>query len=85
VKVGVEATVDRTVDTTTSNATQAVVSNIKVGGNVNTKSVGKTTLQGTNIEAVGDVNLSASELEVQAARDTESTTTTSEQIKTRVA
>ena len=85
VKVGVEATVDRTVNTESNAATQAVVSNIKVGGNVNTKSSGKTVLQGTNIDAAGDVNLSASELEVQAARDTETSTVTSEEIKTRVA
>ena len=85
VKVGVEATVDRTVNTATNAATQAVVSSIKVGGNLNTKSVGKTTLQGTNIEAGGDVNLSASELEVLAARNTETSTITSEEIKTRAA
>ncbi len=85
VKVGVETTVDRTVNTETNAATQAVVSSIKVGGNLNTKSTGKTILQGTNIEAGGDVNLSASELEVLAARNTETSTITSEEIKTRAA
>jgi filamentous hemagglutinin len=77
---GIEMSFDRTTSTDTSKATQAVVSNIKVGGNINSTSSGKTTLQGTNLEAGGGVNLSASELEIQAARDTASQTSTTETV-----
>lgn len=77
---GVEMSFDRTTSTDTSTASQAVVSNIKVGGNINSASSGKTTLQGTNLEAGGAVNLSASELEVLAARDTATQTSTTDTV-----
>ncbi len=84
-KTGIEATVDRSVSRETMNATQAVTSNIKVGGNINSRSSGKTTLQGTNVDAGGDINLAAKSLEVKAARDTYSATKTEETISTRAA
>ena len=79
-RVGVEMSFDRATSTDTSTASQAVVSNIKVGGNINSASSGKTTLQGTNLEAGGAVNLSASELEVLAARDTATQTSTTDTV-----
>ena len=84
-RVGVEATVDRTVSGEETQATQAQVVNIKTGGNTNLSTTEKMTLEGTNLEAEGDVNLSASELEVLAARDTESSTSFSETITARAA
>lgn len=79
-RIGVEMSFDRATSTDTSTATQAVVSNIKVGGNINSASSGKTTLQGTNLEAGGAVSLSASELEVLAARDTATQTSTTDTV-----
>ena len=84
-KVGIEVSVDRNVQSENRTASQAVVSNIKVGGDINSKSAGKTTLQGTNIEAKETVNLSASSLDVKAAKDTQNVTTSNEDIKTRAA
>lgn len=83
--VGLEMSLERKVDSTASRSTQAVTSNIRVGGNVNSQSRQATVLQGTNIEAGGEVNLSASELEIQAARNTEETTSSSETITARMA
>lgn len=79
-RMGMEMSFDRATTTDTSTASQAVVSNIKVGGNINSASSGKTTLQGTNLEAGGAVNLSASELEIQAARDTATQTSTTDTV-----
>ncbi|WP_416547575.1 hemagglutinin repeat-containing protein [Limnohabitans sp. DCL3] len=83
--VGLEMSLERKVDSTSSRSTQAVTSTIRVGGNVNSDSKEATVLQGTNIEAGGAVNLSASELEIQAARNTEETTSSSETITARMA
>ena len=69
--VGLETSLDVTVKKTNSRSTQAVTSNIRVGGNMNSQSREATVLQGTNIEAKGDVNLSAAELQILAARNTE--------------
>ena len=74
--VGMETSVDVTVKTNNSRSTQAVTSNIRIGGNVNSQSRQATVLQGTNIEAKGDVNLSAAELQVLAARNTEESSST---------
>lgn len=74
--VGLETSLDVTVKTDKSRSTQAVTSNIRVGGNVNSQSRQATVLQGTNIEAKGDVNLSAAELQVLAARNTEESSST---------
>lgn len=83
--VGLETTVDVSVKTTQSRSTQAVTSNIRVGGNVNSQSRQATVLQGTNIEAGGTVNLSASELEVLAARNTEESSSTENTASMRAA
>lgn len=84
-KVGVETSVNREASSESSRATQAVVSSIKVGGNVNSASSGKTTLQGTSIDAGRDISLSARELDIQAARDTEEQTSSQESTSARVA
>ncbi|QCB45519.1 hemagglutinin repeat-containing protein [Hydrogenophaga sp. PAMC20947] len=83
--VGHEASMTRNVDSTASKSTQAVVSTVKVGGDVNSASKETTVLQGTQIEAGGAVNLSAAELEARAARDTAETTTSSETASAKLA
>ena len=83
--VGLETTVDVTVKTSQSRSTQAVTSNIRVGGNMNSQSRQATVLQGTNIEAAGAVNLSAAELQVLAARNTEESSTTENTASMRAA
>jgi filamentous hemagglutinin len=55
-----------------SASSNAVVSNIKVGGNVSSTSSGATTMEGTNIAAGRDVTLGASSLDYAAARNTAS-------------
>ena len=59
-----------TMTDTSESSTRAVVSTIRAGGNVNSTSTGKTTLEGTAIDAGKDVNLNAGELEFKAAEDT---------------
>lgn len=80
VVTGMEASVARTVAAESQRSTQAVTSTIKAGGKVNSQSVDKTVLQGTRIEAGDEVSLSASELAVLAARDTEESTSSSETV-----
>ena len=84
-RVGVEAKVNRLTESEKERSTQAVVSNIKVGGSVNSKSSGKTTFEGTNIEAGQDINVTANELEMKAAQDTNEKESSREEIDTRVA
>ncbi|MCW8176760.1 hemagglutinin repeat-containing protein [Verminephrobacter aporrectodeae] len=53
-------------------SSQAVASNIKVGGNVRSTSTQKTELEGTTIDAKKDVSLQADALDYRAARNTSS-------------
>lgn len=84
-KAGFETTVDRTVDTTIDTASQAVASSIVVGGDFTSRSTDSTLLEGTQIQSDGDITLAAARLDVTAARDTQSTTISSESISTRAA
>jgi hypothetical protein len=59
-----------------SASSDAVVSTIKVGGNVNSTSSGATKLEGTNIAAGGDVTLAAGSLDYTAAKNTSSSSST---------
>jgi len=59
-----------TMTDTSESSSRAVVSRIRAGGNVNSTSTGKTTLEGTTIDAGKDVNLNAGDLEFKAAADT---------------
>ncbi|MBO9649020.1 MAG: hemagglutinin repeat-containing protein [Variovorax sp.] len=60
-----------------SNSSNAVVSTIKMGGSVNSKSSGTTSLEGTQISAGKDVSLEASSLDYKAAQNTSSSTSKS--------
>lgn len=56
-----------------SNASQAVVSNIQSGGKLNVKSGGNASFEGTNIASQGDASIAAKgDLAFNAARNTES-------------
>lgn len=70
--VGVAASYSGSTSDKTSNSNEAVVSNIKSGGNVKTTTTGKTSLEGTNLESDGDMELNAGSLDYKAARNTES-------------
>ncbi|MDE2421830.1 MAG: hemagglutinin repeat-containing protein [Gammaproteobacteria bacterium] len=69
---GINASVEHDQSSSSNTSSNAVVSNIKVGGSVNSKSSGTTTLQGTNVSAGNDVNLGAGTLNITAAQDTTS-------------
>ncbi|SCK08658.1 filamentous hemagglutinin family N-terminal domain-containing protein [Variovorax sp. HW608] len=60
-----------------SSSSTAVVSTIKMGGSVNSKSSGTTTLEGTQISAGKDVSLEASSLDYKAAQNTSSSSSKS--------
>lgn len=62
-----------------SDSAEAVVSNIKVGGNVTSHSLGTTSLEGTNISAGKDVVLEAQTLEVSAAHNSNTSTSSNVQ------
>ena len=82
---GLEMQMERLVESTTERSSEAVVATINVGGDVNTESSGSTIMEGTIVEAGGDINVSAEELELRAARDEYSKESSSERISARVA
>jgi len=55
-----------------SSASQAVVGQIKSGGKLTSVSSGETRMEGSQLAAGGDVELSASQLDYRAARNTQS-------------
>lgn len=69
---GIRASYEYDNSTSSSSSSTAVTSSIKMGGSVNSTSTGKTTMEGTQIQAGQDVNLSASSLDYQAAKNTSS-------------
>ena len=65
-------------DATTNDATStARVSQIKAGGGVSMTSVGKTSMEGTTIQGAGDVALTAGSLDYTAARNTQTSSSSS--------
>ena len=69
---GIRASYEYENSTSASSSSTAVTSGIKMGGSVNSTSSGKTTMEGTQIQAGKDVNLAASSLDYQAAKNTSS-------------
>lgn len=68
---GLQFGYNQTISGKTSGSSTAVVSNITAGGNVNTTTYGKASLEGTNmLSRKGDVNLNAGELDYKAAQNT---------------
>lgn len=77
---GVNASYTRTNDSSDASSVRNQVSNMNVGGSFNSTTTGKTTLQGTNINAGSDVNLAADSLEFTAAIDTDSSNSSSDKM-----
>lgn len=77
---GVKATYNRETSGATSGSSTAVTSTIKSGGNMKTTTTGKTSLEGTNLESDGDMELNAGSLDYKAARDTETSSEKSSNI-----
>ncbi|NTV96699.1 MAG: glycohydrolase toxin TNT-related protein, partial [Thiobacillus sp.] len=55
-----------------SSASEAVVGQIKSGGKITSTSYGKTSMEGTRLTSGGDTEISASQLDYRAARNTQS-------------
>jgi len=81
---GVEVQVTNERSNSSSNSSTAVVSTIKAGGGVSSTSTGRTNMEGTRIEGGGDVVLSASDLNYQAARNTQSTSASKTELEAGV-
>ncbi|HYD19183.1 MAG TPA: hemagglutinin repeat-containing protein [Patescibacteria group bacterium] len=77
---GVQAQYNRETSDVTSSSSTAVTSTIKSGGNMKTTTTGKTSLEGTNLEAGGDMELNAGELDYKAAKNTSSSTSSSSNV-----
>jgi filamentous hemagglutinin len=73
--VGLEASYSGAKSSQSSTSSNAVVSNIHAGGNVNTTTTGAASLEGTNMSSGGDMNLNAGSLNYKAAQNTASSTT----------
>ena len=69
--VGVEAQYAHESSSSSSSSSEAVVSTIKTGGKVTSKSTGKTTFEGTRIAGDGGVDLEAGSIDFKAATNTE--------------
>lgn len=74
---GIRASYQHDDSSSRSATSDAVVSNIKVGGNVSSTSKGATTMEGTNIAAGRDVTIGASSLDYSAAKNTASSSSNS--------
>ncbi|WP_207003524.1 hemagglutinin repeat-containing protein [Trinickia mobilis] len=70
ISAGLQANYENQQNSQSSSSSNAVVSNIQVGGSVNTQSSGATNLQGTAVSAGQNVNVSASTLNYTAAQNT---------------
>ncbi|OYQ42033.1 hypothetical protein CHU94_03265 [Rhodoferax sp. TH121] len=70
--VGGRVSVSSQTSMASENASKAVTSNITVGKNFSSQSSGSTTLEGTRIQAGGDVDIGAKTLDYKAAQNTQS-------------
>jgi filamentous hemagglutinin family protein len=77
---GLHASYKNEKEASSSSSSTAVVSNIKAGGNINSKSTEKTSLEGTNFTAGNDVNLEAGSLDFKAAQDKSSSSSSNSNI-----
>lgn len=69
---GVQASYDYSQKEKSSTSGTAVTSRYQAGGNITSTTSGKTELEGTHMQAGGDITLGASSLDYQAAHDTTS-------------
>lgn len=77
---GLKATYNRNTSSSDESSSEAVTSNIKAGGSMKTTTTGKTSLEGTNLEADGDMELNAESLDYKAAKNTSSSSSESDNI-----
>ena len=87
-RAGIEVQVDTLSERERQRSTEAVVSNIKVGGNFTSTSQQASTFEGTSVDAGGDVTVSGDSVNITAARNTNeeefSSTTTSSRVAVAV-
>jgi filamentous hemagglutinin len=72
---GIELGLDDAENSSEEYSTTAKTGSIKSGGNISIKTSDNTLLEGTNLEAGEDINIEAKALNVKAAKDTYSKTT----------
>ncbi|MFI0546348.1 MAG: hemagglutinin repeat-containing protein [Brachymonas sp.] len=77
---GIKASFEQEKEGSSSNTSTAVVSSIKAGGKIKSKSSGATEMEGTQLKSGGDTELEADSLNYRAAANTSSKTNTSRKI-----
>ncbi|MFK3740904.1 hemagglutinin repeat-containing protein [Massilia sp. TN1-12] len=75
--IGVEAQYKHASSSSSSSSSEAVVSTIKTGGKVSSKSTNATVLEGTQISGDGGVELEAKSIDFKAAKNTETSSDSS--------
>ncbi|MBU6474902.1 MAG: hemagglutinin repeat-containing protein, partial [Alphaproteobacteria bacterium] len=78
--VGISANYEQDASGSSASSSNAVVSNIHTGGSFSSTTSGATALEGTNVNAGGDLNLNASSLDFTAAQNTSSSSSSGSQI-----
>jgi len=81
---GAKASVEGEDSKASEQSSTAVTSRFKAGGSISSTSTEKTTLVGTNFEAGEDINIQAGSLDIQAARDTSSSSSSSKSLNAEV-
>jgi filamentous hemagglutinin family protein len=77
---GLKASYNRTTAGDSESTSTAVTSSIKSGGKLKTTTSDKTSLEGTNLESGGDMELNAGSLDYKAAKDTATSSKNSSKI-----
>lgn len=81
---GAKASVEGSAKNASSQSSTAVTSGFKAGGSISSASTEQTTLVGTRFEAGEDINIQAGSLDVQAARNTSSSSSSSKSLDAEV-
>ncbi|MGE8496571.1 MAG: hemagglutinin repeat-containing protein [Pseudomonas sp.] len=81
---GMKASVEGENSDASEQSSTAVTSRFKAGGSISSSSTEKTTLVGTQFEAGEDINIQAGSLDIQAARDTSSESSSSQSLSAEV-
>lgn len=81
---GAKASVEGEDNKASEQSSTAVTSRFKAGGSISSSSTEKTTLVGASFEAGEDINIQAGSLDIQAARDTSSSSSSSQSLNAEV-
>lgn len=81
---GAKASVEGEDNKASEQSSTAVTSRFKAGGSISSSSTEKTTLVGASFEAGEDINIQAGSLDIQAARDTSSSSSSSKSLNAEV-